>query len=360
MVVDQALEETIKFERKKPDVFGDAHPKALLREVVEIGEHLKPLDNQHVISSDQFDRNTLLQLFRLAAKFESNPQRFSTPLQGKILISAFYEPSTRTRLSFESAWHRLGGDIMSITDRSTTGIAKGESLSDVGEMFNNYGDCVVLRDTNAHSLFEMVKSLRIPIINAGNGIDEHPTQAMADMYTILKWRPKLTKATIKDKDKIRVGVIGVPNKMRTVRSLLKIFAIFPQIFSEVIIMHDGSNKEIFDGDQLERFKQAGLPITETTKVKKLIPELDVIYINSIAWIGDSVTHFQKKMHLDDKTQLKDSAIILHPLARGDELSTKLDETPHNWYFSQARGAVFIRMALLTCLVQRAERVIDVI
>ena len=133
--------------REKPAVYGDAHPKALLRTIVEDGEHLHPLENQHVLAADQFDEHTLLQLFRLAAKYESNPERFSTPLQGKILISAFYEPSTRTRLSFESAWHRLGGDIMSITDRATTGIAKGESLSDVGEMFNNYADCVLLRAT---------------------------------------------------------------------------------------------------------------------------------------------------------------------------------------------------------------------
>ncbi|MBL1142949.1 MAG: aspartate carbamoyltransferase [Proteobacteria bacterium] len=360
MVNEQELKETVIFERKKPDVFGDAHPKALLRQIIENGEYLMPLDNQHVVSSDQFDSNTLLQLFRLAAKFESNPQRFSTPLQGKILISAFYEPSTRTRLSFESAWHRLGGDIMSITDRSTTGIAKGESLFDVGEMFNNYGDCVVLRDRDVQSLFEMIESLRIPIINAGNGIDEHPTQAMADLYTIFKWRPELVLKDVPENKKIRIGVIGVPNMMRTVRSLLKIFAIFPQAFSEVIIMHDGSNDEIFDPEQLEQLKKAGLNVTETTKVRKLITELDVIYINSIAWIGDTYTHFQEKIRLDGKTKLKESAIVLHPLARGDELSTELDETQHNWYFAQARGAVFVRMALLTCLVQRAERVIDVI
>jgi len=360
MVIEDELKEAAVFERRKPDVFGDAHPKALLRKVVENGDYLKPLSNQHILSTDQFDKNTLRQLFRLAAKFESNPERFSTPLQGKILISAFYEPSTRTRLSFESAWHRLGGDIMSITDRSTTGIAKGESLYDVGEMFNNYGDCVVLRDRNDQSLYEMVKSLRIPIINAGNGVDEHPTQAMADLYTILKWRPDLSSSKVDEKLKIRVGVIGVPNKMRTVRSLLKIFAKVPHMFTEVIVMHDGSTDPVFDKGQLEHLRNAGLNVRETTKVKKLIPELDVIYINSIAWIGDTYTSFQEKIRLTGKSKLKDSAIILHPLARGDELSTELDETPHNWYFSQARGAVFVRMALLTCLVQRTERVIDVI
>src|SRR5690554_1761586 len=119
----------ISFQRSRPDVYGDAHPKALLRAIQEDGDYLIQLANQHIVSGDQFDQQTMKQLFRLAAKIESNPKRFHTPLRNKILISAFYEPSTRTRLSFESAWHRLGGDIMSITDRSTTGIAKGEGLN---------------------------------------------------------------------------------------------------------------------------------------------------------------------------------------------------------------------------------------
>ena len=139
------------------------------------------------------------QLFRLSAKFESNPSRyirFNSPLKGKILINAFYEPSTRTRLSFDSAWHRLGGDSINITDPSTTGLAKGESLSDIAEMFNHYGDCVVLRDTSETAIYEMATSLKIPIINAGNGIGEHPTQAMADLFTILKWRPTLCRSDV--------------------------------------------------------------------------------------------------------------------------------------------------------------------
>src|SRR5690606_27158239 len=139
-------------------VYGDAHPKELLRAIVEEGEHLLPLESQHVLSADQFDSKTLLQLFRLAAKYESNPDRFSAPLQSNVLISTFYELITRTRLSYESASHRTGVDIMSITVRSTTGIAKSESLSDVGEMLNNYADCVVLRNTREESLSEMMSS----------------------------------------------------------------------------------------------------------------------------------------------------------------------------------------------------------
>ncbi len=345
--------------RNKPDVQGDAHPKALLRTIVEDGDYLRPLEHQHILKADQFDAQTLLQLFRLAAKYESNPDRFSTPLQGKILISAFYEPSTRTRLSFESAWHRLGGDIMSITDRSTTGIAKGESLSDVGEMFNNYADCVVLRDTREESLYEMRDTLRIPIINAGNGMDEHPTQAMADIYTIFKWRPELIKKDLPEDQRIRVGIIGVPDKMRTVRSLLKIFSVFSHAFEAVYLFND--EKDGNDDESLQDFKESGLNIIQAgSSFDELVPTLDVVYINTIAWTGDDFLTFGKSFQLDNNTPFKENAIVLHPLARGEELSTELDHTPFNWYFSQARGAVFVRMALLTCLVHRKGRVLDVV
>lgn len=345
--------------REKPDVQGDAHPKQLLRTIIEDGDHLLPLEHQHILSAAQFSAQTLLQLFRLAAKYEANPDRFSTPLQGKILISAFYEPSTRTRLSFESAWHRLGGDIMSITDRSTTGIAKGESLSDVGEMFNNYADCVVLRDTREESLSEMRGSLRIPIINAGNGLDEHPTQAMADIYTIFKWRPELVDKSLPKDRRIKVGIIGVPDKMRTVRSLLKIFSIFSHAFSEVYLFNE--EKDACDPEVLEGFREKGLNVLEGgTKFQEMVPELDVVYINAIAWTGDDFQTFGNKFVLTPETPFKEDAIVLHPLARGEELSHDLDQTRFNWYFSQARGAVFVRMALLTCLVHRKGRVLDVV
>ncbi|MGM0480513.1 MAG: aspartate/ornithine carbamoyltransferase family protein [Pseudomonadota bacterium] len=350
----------VSFKRERPDVCGDAHPKALLRAIQEDGDYLLKLASQHVVSSDQFSANTMLQLFRLAAKYEANPSRFSTSLQGKILISAFYEPSTRTRLSFESAWHRLGGDIMSITDRSTTGIAKGECLSDVAEMFNNYGDCVVLRDNNDTSLEEMIDTLRIPIINAGNGCDEHPTQALADLYALFKWRPQLATDQAKSAA-VSIGIIGIPNKMRTVRSFIKSLCTFPDAVKELVIIHDDSvDDSLFGAEQREQIEQAGISIRTATDLDASLPDLDVVYINAISWEGETFSSYGKSFSLSAASPLKHDAIVLHPLARGPELDTDLDHTPHNWYFSQARGAVFLRMALLTCMVQRAERVIDVV
>lgn len=336
---------------------GIERPLSLLEHIPEDPDPLVELANQHIVSVRQLNQDKVAQLCRLAALYETTPSLYQPPLTGKILISAFYEPSTRTRLSFESAWHRLGGDIMSITDPSTTGIAKGESLRDVAEMFNNYGDLVVLRDTNNRAVYEMVESLRIPIINAGNGTDEHPTQALADMYTIFKWRPVLMNNNVPEEMRARIGIIGVPARMRTVRSLLMFLSMFPRGIEEVVIITNEPDEAFAEG-QREELESSGLKVRVSATLDNELPELDVIYINAIAWVGDSFETHGSGFSLSGDSPLKPGAIILHPLARGDELSTDLDDTEHNWYFAQARGAVFIRMALLTTLTQRIGQVMD--
>ncbi|KPJ88491.1 MAG: aspartate carbamoyltransferase [Gammaproteobacteria bacterium SG8_11] len=328
---------------------GIERPLALLKHIPEDPLPLIELANHSIVSARQFTREQIVQLSRVAAKHEAVPAQTRRPLVGKILISAFYEPSTRTRLSFESAWHRLGGDIMSITDPATTGIAKGESLSDVAEMLNNYGDLVVLRESHNDAIYEMLKTLRIPIVNAGNGTDEHPTQALADIYTLFKWRPELMSEIVPEEQRVTIGIIGMPSRMRTVRSLLYLLSLFPQSFKEVIIVCNEEN--VFAENQRENLEVTGLKLRVVTELNKELPNLDVVYINSIAWVGDSYEELGKEFQLDANSPLKKGAIIMHPLARGEELATELDDTPHNWYFAQARSAVYIRMALLTCLVQ---------
>lgn len=313
-------------------------------------DHLLGLANRHVVSARQFSSESVLQLIRLAATYESFPLFLSRPLAGKILITAFYEPSTRTRLSFESAWQQLGGDIMSITDPSTTGMAKGESLEDIAEMFNNYCDVVVLRDTHEDSVYRMINALVVPIVNAGNGIDEHPTQALADLYTIFRWRPILTqKRSLSENDKIKIGIIGNPSQMRTVRSLLLFLSLFSYMVKELVIINP--DKNIFDPNQKEELESSGLKISQTGTINEHLRELDVIYINSIAWIGDTFERLTSDLKLSKDSPLKKDSIILHPLARGKELDVSLDKTPHNWYFIQARGALFLRMALLNSILK---------
>ena len=336
-------------EEEPLDLRGFERPRALIKEIAEDLSPLLDLVQRPVVSARQFTRAQLLQLSRLAARFETQPQLSTRPLTGKIMITAFYEPSTRTRLSFESAWHRLGGDIMSITDPASTGIAKGESLQDIGEMLSGYGHLVVLRDSNEKSVYEMLETLRVPIINGGNGLDEHPTQALADIYALLKWRPAMSKENPSDTDRFRMGIIGVPGRMRTIRSLLLLLSNFSSALDEIVLITDET--EPFAEGQLEELTEKGLRFRISEDLDSELPDLDVVYTNSILWTGDGFEELGQKFRLDGDSPLKSSAIVLHPLARGKELSRQLDGTPHNWYFAQARGAVFIRMALLSTMLR---------
>ncbi|MBA3732060.1 MAG: aspartate carbamoyltransferase, partial [Gammaproteobacteria bacterium] len=144
--------------------------------------------------------------------------------------------------------------------------------------------------------------------------------------------------------------------MRTVRSLILLLSLFSGAFEEVVIICDSD--DAFDDGQHEELEAAGLNVRTAIDLNRELPALDVVYINSIAWVGDSFERMGKELRLSPASPLKPEAIILHPLARGDELSTELDDTPHNWYFAQARGAVFLRMALLTSIVRRIHQVID--
>lgn len=332
------------------DIQGFESPRLFMEGVSEDLVPLLDLAHRPVISARQFNREQLIQLSRLAAKYETEPQRISRPLTGKILVSAFYEPSTRTRLSFESAWHRLGGDIMSITDPATTGIAKGESLYDIGEMLNHYGDLVVLRDSDDRAVYEMLETLRIPIINGGNGTDEHPTQAMADIYTMLKAFPSLAEPeSLASAQKLTIGIIGVPGRMRTIRSLMLFLSSFAAGIREVVLISE-LDEPFSEGQQAE-LEEAGLTIRLTQDLESELPHLDIVYMNAITWTDGSYEEHGKEYRLDASSPLKPGAIIMHPLARGDELDRNLDNTPFNWYFAQARGAVFIRMALLSAILK---------
>lgn len=330
------------------DLHGFDRPRVLLGSIDENLVPLLELVKRPIVTARQFNRDQLLQLSRLAARFETQPQLITRPLTGKILISAFYEPSTRTRLSFESAWHRLGGDIMSITDAASTGIAKGESYADVAEMLNSYSDVVVLRDSERESVYEMMNTLRIPIINAGNGLDEHPTQALADIYALLKWNAQ-TFLDDQSKLPLRLGIVGVPAVMRTVRSLLLLLANFPKAFKEIVIITEDA--EPFSAGQRAELEERGLQLRVTDEFDMVLPDLDVIYQNAILWTGENYESLGNRFRLDALSPLRPGAIVLHPLARGPELSPDLDATPHNWYFAQARGAVFMRMALLATILK---------
>lgn len=332
-----------------------AEPDLLLKDNPIDLQVLRGLSGANILEAGQFSREQVIELSKLAAILEKTEIAPYHPLDGRLVITAFFEASTRTRCSFESAVLRLDGKIISIADGSTTGQAKGESLQDIGEMFNAYADLVIMRHTDTDAPEQLLESLRIPLINAGNGSGEHPTQALTDWYCLLKWKPDLALSAPRGKkaSNLHLGILGTPGSMRAVKSFLLMSLLFQDHIQKVSVVSEMADP--FGADVTEKLKAADIDYEVTNDIKEVLPKLDVIYMNSIAFLGDSYKTLDTRFKLDAESNLKGDAVILHPLARQGELDTSLDKTQHNLYFSQAHGAVFIRQALMLALFNRLDR-----
>ncbi len=318
---------------------------------------LEALSGQSILHAKQFDRRTVVDLCRTAALLEATNVEPIKPLDGKIAITAFFEASTRTRLSFESAVLRLDGKILSVPDGRVTGMAKGESLADIGEMFNTYGDVVIMRHPETSSVDEIRQNLDLPLINAGNGSGQHPTQALLDWYALLKWRPSLASQDCPKDERIHLAIVGTPGSMRAVKSFLTLSMLFTGAVRKITIVSEMADPVGHDLDS--EIRDCPIPIETTNDVREVLNDLDAIYINSIAFLGDSYRRLDSRFKLDADSDLKRDAVIMHPLARRDELDTSLDETNHNMYFAQAAGAVFVRQALLIAVLGRLDRLAQI-
>ena len=314
---------------------------------------LESLVGQSVISASQFDRKTIVELCKFAALLEVTEIASHHPLDGQLIVTAFFEASTRTRLSFESAVLRLDGKIVSVPDGNVTGVAKGESLADIGEMLNTYGDLVVLRHPETSSVERIQRNLELPLINAGNGSGEHPTQALIDWYTLLKWRPSFIRKECPEEDRIHLGIIGTPGSMRSVKSFMLMALLFPHCVRKITIISEMTDP--MGAEMANRAQSGTIPVEMTNDVKEVLEDLDVIYMNSIAFLGDSYRELDSRYQLDATSPLKPEAVVMHPFSRRGELDTSLDGTGHNLYFAQAGGAVFLRQALLISVLDRISR-----
>ncbi len=315
---------------------------------------LEQWNGTSILNARQFDRRSVVALAQLSALLESAEVETAKPLDGKIAITAFFEASTRTRLSFESAVLRLDGKVLSVPDGQVTGIAKGESLADIGEMFNTYGDVVILRHPETESVDQIMTNLKRPLINAGNGSGQHPTQGLLDWYALLKWRPELASETCPADRQIHLGIIGTPGSMRAVKSFFRLALLFNGAVKKITLVSELADPVGFD--LTGPLEDSSIPLSITNDVQEVLSDLDVIYVNSIAFLGDSYRQLGDRYKLSASSQLKPGAVIMHPLARRDELDTSLDDTCHNLYFAQAAGAVFMRQALLTSVLGRVDRI----
>jgi aspartate carbamoyltransferase catalytic subunit len=314
---------------------------------------LQGLHGASVLGHRDLPRRTAIELCRLGAWMELSHVASHHPLDGKVVITAFFEASTRTRLSFESAAARLGGNVLSVPDGKVTGVAKGESLGDIGEMFNSYGDLVVMRHPRTEAVQELHGGLDLPLVNAGNGSGEHPTQALVDWYALLKWRPGLADEAPAPHERIHLGVVGTPGSMRAVKSFVFMALAFAPAIRRLTVVSELADP--FGADLHDAIQCSSIEVDVVHDLGEVLPDLDVIYMNSIALLGDSYKQLDSRFRIGPESPLRPEAIIMHPLARREELDVGLDDSRHNLYFAQAAGAVYVRQALLVCLLERLDR-----
>ncbi|MBT3605034.1 MAG: aspartate carbamoyltransferase [Candidatus Latescibacteria bacterium] len=302
----------------------------------------------HVIEAQQFGRELMNEIFAVTKEMEEVVSRYgSSILSRRIMASLFYEPSTRTRLSFESAMFRLGGEVITTESaREFSSAAKGETLEDTIRIIEGYSDVIVMRHFESGAARRAAEVASVPIINAGDGPGQHPTQALLDLYTIQKELGRL--------DGIKVALVGDLANGRTARSLAYLLAKYDNVklyfvAPSVVRMKD---------DIKDHLNEHGVSFEEEENLLKVISEVDVVYQTRIQKerFGDRIEDYEKargKYIIDQEVMdaLSKDAIVMHPLPRVDEIDPVVDSDPRAAYFRQAHNGLPIRMALLRMVLE---------
>lgn len=298
----------------------------------------------HVVEAQQFDLATMLHLIEVAEKMEQVVARGGiNDYHNRIMATLFYEPSTRTRFSFETAMHRLGGHVISTENAAEfSSVAKGETLEDTIRILNGYADVIVIRHKEVGSAKRAAAVSRVPIINAGDGAGQHPTQALLDLYTIRKEIGKI--------DTLSIAMVGDLAQGRTVRSLTYLLSKFKDVTLFFVAPPLLKMKE----DILEHLRERHVPYVEETDLNKVLPQVDVVYQTRIQKerFGDRIADYEacRGVYIldgDSLRRMKPKAIIMHPLPRLEEISMDVDGDSRAAYFRQAQNGLYVRMALLT-------------
>ena len=302
---------------------------------------------EHVVEAQQFNRPMLEALFDTARECEGvGPARPSDVLRGRVMATLFYEPSTRTRLSFETAMLRLGGSVVSTENaREYSSVSKGETLEDTIRTCEGYADCIVLRHFIAGSARKAAAVGGVPILNAGDGPGQHPSQALLDAYTIRKELGRI--------DGVRIAFVGDLANGRTVRSL----ALLLTEFQDVKMYFVAPPVVRMRGDIKEALDQRGFEWEEVEDLQEVAQKVDVLYMTRIQKerFADRLEDYESargRYVLDQAVldSLPQEAIVMHPLPRVDEICPEVDSDPRAAYFRQARNGTYIRMALLKTLL----------
>ena len=297
----------------------------------------------HVLEAQQFSRDVMNEIFDVTREMEHVVSRYgSNILNRRIMATLFYEPSTRTRLSFEAAMYRLGGEVITTESaREFSSAAKGETLEDTIRIVEGYSDVIVLRHYESGSARRAADAAAVPIINAGDGPGQHPTQALLDVYTIQKEIGRL--------DGIHVALVGDLANGRTARSLAYLLTKYEDVKLYFVAPAIVRMRDDIKGYLTEH----GVVFEEEDDLMRVMSKVDVVYQTRIQRerFGDRIEDYERargKYVIDVETMsaLSDDAIVMHPLPRVDEIDPAVDTDPRAAYFRQAHNGVFIRMALL--------------
>jgi aspartate carbamoyltransferase catalytic subunit len=308
------------------------------------------LDLRHVVESQQFDRPLLEKVFGVAAKMEELVAAGgSEELRGRIMASLFYEPSTRTRLSFEAAMLRLGGEVLGTESAGEfSSVAKGETLEDTVQIVGGYADVIVLRHFDVGASRRAAAISPVPVINAGDGPGQHPTQALLDLYTIEKELGRV--------DGVRIAMVGDLANGRTVRSLSYLLSKFDRV--ELVFVAPAA--VTMGRDIKTHLEERGVSYRETQDLDSVLPEVDVVYQTRIQKerFGSRLGEYRRVSGvyvIDARAMslMRPDAVLMHPLPRVGEITPEVDADPRAAYFRQARNGLYVRMALLRLLLGSA-------
>jgi len=301
---------------------------------------------KHIICSQEFNQKFVDEIFTSATRLE---KRKDNSLKGKIMASLFYEPSTRTRFSFESAMLRLGGSVITTENaREFSSAAKGETIEDSTIIIGRYADVIVMRHYQEGASKRAASVATVPIINAGDGTGQHPTQALLDLYTIKRELGKV--------DGIEIALVGDLKNGRTVRSLSYLLGKYKGVKIHLI-----SPKELRIGNDIKEYlDKHNVKYTEEEDLHPIMKQIDVLYQTRIQKERFASSEEYKKhrgRYIIDKKMadtMKKKSIIMHPLLRVDEIATEVDTSPHAKYFNQAYYGLLVRMALLKYVLKKAK------
>ena len=302
---------------------------------------------RHVMSPLDFTTDELEQLFNLAADIEKNPQKYAHKCDGKKLATCFYEPSTRTRLSFESAMINLGGQVIGFSDAGSSSASKGESVSDTIRVISCFADICAMRHPKEGAPMVAAAHSRIPVINAGDGGHQHPTQTLTDLLTIRSLKGCL--------DHFTIGLCGDLKFGRTVHSLIRALVRYEDIHFVFI-----SPEELRVPDYItDMLKEMDISYEENTSLEDTIADLDLLYMTRVQkerFFNEEDYVRLKDFYILNKQKMelaKPDMLVLHPLPRVNEISVEVDDDPRAVYFKQVQYGVYVRMALILTLLELA-------